>query len=133
MKHNILSPRNFTVGLAMTVAMSAAGTAQAVKYEFHGDLDHRFTVFTDQIGFPARGALVDGSQNENIGEVKYRLWTTAATDDDTVKGVVALELGGINFGSASDGGNFSGDARAVETRWAYLDYAAGPGRIKMGL
>ena len=133
MKHKTLKTRNILAGLAMTVAMSAAGTAQAVKFEFHGDLDHRFTVFTDQIGFPIRGALVDGSANDNIGEAKYRLWSTMATDDDSVKGVFAVEAGGINFGRAGDGGAFSGDGRFLEMRWVYLDYAAGPGRIKMGL
>ena len=89
MKHKTLKTRNIVAGLAMTVAMSAAGTAQAVKFEFHGDLDHRFTVFTDQVRFPGSAELVDGSANDNIGEVKYRLWTTAATDDDQVKGVFA--------------------------------------------
>jgi hypothetical protein len=117
----------------MTVAMGATGSVQAVKFEFHGDLDHRFTVFTDQVRFPGSAELVDGGANDNIGEAKYRLWTTAATDDDKVKGVFAVEVGGINFGSAADGGAFSGDGRVVEARWAYLDYAAGPGRIKMGL
>lgn len=133
MKHKIRKTRNIAVGLAMAVAMGVAGTAQAVKFEFHGDLDHRFTVFTDQVRFPGSGTIVDGSANDNIGEVKYRLWTTAATDDDRVKGVFAVEAGGINFGRAVEGGAFSGDGKVVEVRWAYLDYAAGPGRIKMGL
>ena len=61
MKHKTLKTCNVLAGLAMTVVMGAAGPAQATKFEFHGDMDHRFTAFTDQIRFPIRGELADGS------------------------------------------------------------------------
>jgi hypothetical protein len=139
MKHKIRKTRNIAVGLAMTVAVSAVGTAQAVKYEFHGDLDHRFIVHTDQSRFPTNASIVDGSQNERVGNFKYRLWTTAATDDGSTKGVFAIEAGSVRFGRAGGagaglGGAFSGDGVNVETRWAYVDTdVGGPGRLKIGL
>ncbi len=123
----------------MTVAMGAAGSAQAVKYEFHGDLDNRFIVQTDQSRFPTNASIIDGSQNERVGNFKYRLWTTAATDDGSTKGVFAIEAGSVRFGrpggaGAGLGGAFSGDGVNVETRWAYVDTdVGGPGRLKIGL
>jgi hypothetical protein len=101
-KHKSLKTRNIAAALAMAVAVSATGTAQAVKFEFHGDLDNRFIVQTDQIGFPVTGTITDGSQNERVANFKYRMWTTAATDDGSTKGVYAIEVGSVRFGR---GGN----------------------------
>ncbi len=139
MKHKTLKTCNILAGLTMTVAMGAAGTAQATKYEFHGDLDHRFIVHTDQSRFPTNASIVDGSQNERVANFKYRIWATAATDDDSVKGVYAFEVGSVRFGrpggtGAGLGGAFSGDGVNVESRWAYVDAdVGGPGRLKIGL
>ncbi len=138
-KHKSLKTRNIAAALAMAVAVSATGTAQAVKFEFHGDLDNRFIVQTDQIGFPVTGTITDGSQNERVANFKYRMWTTAATDDGSTKGVYAIEVGSVRFGrggnlGAGTGGAFSGDGVNVETRWAYVDTdVGGPGRLKIGL
>ena len=79
--------------------------------------------------------LKDDGKTENFGEIKYRLWFEAATDNDEVKGVYATEIGGIRYGEGS-GGDFSGDGVNVETRWAYVDFAVPSNsdhRIKMGL
>jgi hypothetical protein len=139
MKHKKLSTRHIAAGLAMAVAMSAAGTAQAVKFEFHGDLDNRFMLFTDQGVFPSQAQITDPTTPENFGNFKYRLWSTAGTDDGSVKGVFAIEVGAVRFGSdgrlgASTGGAFSGDGVNIETRWAYVDFSVGrPGRLKTGL
>ncbi len=140
MKHKTLKTCNILAGLTMTVALGVAGTAQATKYEFHGDMDHRFLVHTDQIGLPNNGVLIDSSKNERLANFKYRLWSTMATDDDAVKGVFAIEVGNVRFGrpntlpaGAGQGGAFSGDGVNIETRWGYIDLGAGPGRLKIGL
>lgn len=139
MKHKSLRTRNIAAGLAIAVAMGATGSAQAVKFEFHGDLDNRFLLFTDQSRFPTNASITDGSQNERVGNFKYRMWTTAATDDGSTKGVFAIEVGSVRFGrptgaGAGLGGAFSGDGVNVETRWAYVDTdVGGPGRLKIGL
>lgn len=133
MKHHYLSTRKIASGLAIAVALGIAGTAEATKYEFHGDLDNRFLLGTDQSTFATNGIIAQRSQNERFGEFKYRLWSTAATDDGATKGVYAIEVGGKRFGQAG-GGSFSGDGVNVETRWAYVDTdIGGPGRLKIGL
>lgn len=130
--------RKASLALVATVALGTAGTAHALKLDFHGDLDNRFMVFTDQSLFPG-AQIVDGSSNERFGEFKYRLWTNVGTDDDKVKGIFAIEVGGTRFGNEASlgrasGGGFSGDGVNVETRWAYVDADIGkPGRIKTGL
>ena len=64
---------------------------------------------------------------------KYRLWTEVSSDDGAVKGVYAIEVGGVHFGNDDKGGSFSGDEVNVETRWAYTDFALSDGRMKVGL
>lgn len=130
------------LGLAMTLAsvLMLAGGAMAAEVSFHGDLNHRFLLYTnhfDWLRAEQRGVLNDGTVNENFGEIKYRLWTEAATNDGDVRGVFAVEIGGVRFGEDSRGGSFSGDNVNIETRWAYTDFQL-PGveqkaRVKIGL
>jgi len=120
-----------------------AGTAMAAKFDFHGDLNNRFMVYTDQAQWftlDKNGKTSEEKSKDSWGEIKYRLWVEAATDDDSVKGVYAIELGALRFGKGGDtgrstGGSFSGDGVNIETRWAYTDLAIPPtgGRAKVGL
>lgn len=123
--------------------VSLAGSALAAKLEFHGDLNNRFMVYTDQaqwFQFDSKGQTSEDESEDSWGEIKYRLWFEAATDDDSVKGVYAIELGALRFGNGggvgkSVGGGFSGDGVNIETRWAYTDFAIPKtqGRAKIGL
>ncbi len=59
---------------------------------------------------------------------RYRQWFTATSDDQKVKGVFAVEIGGVKWGYQSDslgkskGFGYSGDGVNVETRWLYTDF-----------
>jgi len=134
---------------AIVSSMSFVGVAAAADFAFHGDLDHRFQVYTNHADFLVndkfkKGGAIDANDtvSDSWGEVKYRLWAEAASDNKNVKGVYAIEVGGLEFGKSgsvgkSVGGNYSGDGVNIETRWAYLDMQV-PGvadkmRMKTGL
>ena len=128
--------------LIVHAALTGSASVQAAKFDFHGDMNNRFQAYTNQRDwFGGSGltgkenTLKDNGETENFGELKYRFWFEAATDNDEVKGVYATEIGGIRYGEGS-GGDFSGDGTNVETRWAYVDFGI-PGsldhRVKMGL
>ncbi|HEU5361358.1 MAG TPA: hypothetical protein VFU42_09420 [Candidatus Deferrimicrobiaceae bacterium] len=135
--------------LGVLLSIGLAGSAFAAQFQFHGDLNHRFLVYTDQAGM-FKGSETIGSTavdkdgiDESFGDIKYRLWVEAATDDGKVKGVYAIEIGAIRFGDGSTlggstkGGAFSGDGINIETRWAYTDFqlpgVASKARIMIGL
>ncbi|GAB6061937.1 alginate export family protein [Deferrisoma palaeochoriense] len=148
--------RTKSVSKTLAFVLAAAGLslpAAAAEFAFHGDLNNRFNVWTNHSEvYNTSGALEKGvskiqktasdSQNTTWGEVKYRLWTEAATNDGAVKGVYAIELGSVRFGRSgsvgkSVGGEFSGDGVNIETRWAYTDFQV-PGeghmpRVRIGL
>ncbi|MEA3466124.1 MAG: hypothetical protein U9R29_09010 [Thermodesulfobacteriota bacterium] len=134
------------VALALTLAMAAP--AFAVDFEFHGDFNHRFRMYTNHASFfngidkaeklNKTAIISDDTQNDTNAEFKYRLWTTASSDDGAIKGVFAVEIGAVEFGRSgslgkSTGGGFSGDSVNIETRWAYVDFALAGGRTRMGL
>jgi hypothetical protein len=126
--------------VGVVVALGLAGSAQAVEVKFQGDLNNRFGVYTDQAGMFSGSETIKGAGaakpidkdrvGESWGEVKYRLWVEAATNDGKVKGVYAIEMGALRFGNGAGiggstrtgGGNFSGDGINIETRWAYTDF-----------
>lgn len=130
------------MGCAAILLVGFVGTAMAAKFEFHGDLNNRFMVYTDQATWfqsDSKGTTSKEKSEDTWGEIKYRLWVNAATDDDMIKGVYAIEIGAVRFGRSgsgkSQGGAFSGDGVNIETRWAYTDFAlpATDGRMKVGL
>lgn len=131
--------KRFNVLLAVCLMLSLVSPALAVNFDFHGDFNNRFMVYTNHIDWfkSEKGSLQDGDVDESFGEIKYRLWTEASSDNDAIKGVYAVELGGIHFGeknySKGGGGGFSGDGVNIETRWAYVDFELGPGRTRIGL
>jgi hypothetical protein len=128
--------------------------ALGAEFTFHGDFNNRFMVYTDQSGlFAGAGEqsileprlIKKGGASDSWGEIKYRLWLDASTNDGKVKGVYAIELGALHFGKPpsltnagkSQGGSFSGDQVNIETRWAYTDFQL-PGvdskaRFRIGL
>lgn len=115
----------------LLLAFAAAGQpAGAVEFEVHGDLNHRFQLYNNQrdfftgFGSGGSGIVRDGDDAEaaNFGDIKYRLWAEASTEDRNVTGVFGVEMGGVRFGG-DDGGEFGGDGENLETRWAYVDFA----------
>lgn len=143
--------KKLTLLAGVALALGFAGSASAAEFKFHGDLNNRFMVYTDQAGMWSASETVKGTPidkdgiEESWAEIKYRLWVEAATDDGKVKGVYAIELGALRFGNGAGiggstrtgGGNFSGDGINVETRWAYTDFqlpgVASKARFKIGL
>jgi len=135
------------------LAVGIAGSAQAVDFQVHGDLNNRFMTYTNQGGMFSASETVLGTPivkdgiDESWGEVKYRLWVEASTNDGKVKGVYAIELGSTRFGfdlagppastGKNAGGAFSGDGVNIETRWAYTDFqlpgVASKARFMIGL
>ena len=120
--------------------LGVAVPAMGANFELHGDLNHRFLLYTnhhDWLNPDTQGEINDETVSESYGEVKYRFWMDASSDDGAVKGVFAIEIGGIRFGESADGGRFSGDGRNLETRWAYLDMQLPgvdtPARFSIGL
>ena len=141
--------RKLALLLGFMLALGFAGSALAAEFQFHGDLNNRFMLYTDQAGMFSRAESItttpidkDGI-DESWAEIKYRLWVEASTNDGKVKGVYAIELGAIRFGDGSalggstKGGAFSGDGINIETRWAYTDFqlpgVAGKARVSIGL
>jgi len=124
----------------MAFAFEAAGA----QFEFHGDMNNRFLIYTDRndwLNPEQLGTIGSKTVDATYGELKYRFWFEAADDDGDVKGVYAIEIGGVRWGregsGKSQGGSYSGDGVNVETRWAYLDLQT-PGveqkmRWRMGL
>ena len=117
--------------------------ALAVEYSFHGDLKSEFRINSNQSVFtaskefaaklnPKQSVISDDDVNDSFAALKYRLWTEAASDDGAIKGVFAVEIGGLHFGD-EDGGDFSGDGKILEVRWAYTDFALADGRLRVGL
>ena len=129
------------IALALTLAMAAP--AFAVDFTFHGDFNHRFRLYTNHVNFfdgagngwtsNAKKAIGKDDSNDTMGELKYRMWMNASSDDGAIKGVYAIEIGGVQFGNTGRGGAFSGDGTFIETRWAYTDFALAGGRVRMGL
>ncbi len=137
--------------LVALIVLGLTAPALGAEFTFHGDFNNRFMVYTDQAGLfagageqstaAARRIKKDG-RSDSWGEIKYRLWVDAATNDNKVKAVYAIELGTVQFGTPgslgkSTGGSYSGDSVNIETRWAYTDFQL-PGvdnkaRFKIGL
>ncbi len=138
--------------LVALIVLGLTTPVLGAEIAIHGDFNNRFMVYTDQSGLFAGAGEQSTAANRRIkkdgvsdswGEIKYRLWVDASTNDNKVKAVYAIELGALHFGKekttagASQGGEFSGDAVNIETRWAYTDFQL-PGvdrkaRFRIGL
>ena len=125
--------------ITLVFVLGATVPVLGVDFEFHGDMNNRFQYnnHNDWVrGGDQVGTLDDGSVDEFFGEIKYRLWFTAATNDNNVKGVFATEIGGLRFGEDSKA-EFSGDQIKMEVRWAYVDFqcpwSEKKARAKVGL
>ncbi|MDH3575794.1 MAG: hypothetical protein OET07_15970 [Desulfobacteraceae bacterium] len=138
--------------LAALIVVGLTAPVFGADIAIHGDFNNRFMVYTDQSGVfagageqstDAKRRIKKDGVSDSWGEIKYRLWVDAATNDNKVKAIYAIELGALHFGKpkttagASQGGEFSGDAVNIETRWAYTDFQL-PGvenkaRFRIGL
>jgi hypothetical protein len=143
--------KKFGVLLIFALVLGLAMPAVGAEFKFNGDFNNRFTLYTNQSGFfktageqttAADRRIKDDGQSDHWGNIKYRLWTTASTNDGAVKGVYAIELGALHFGrdgtvNRSTGGSFSGDSVNIETRWAYTDlqipFIESKSRLTIGL
>lgn len=132
--------KNYKLLLITFFTITITAPAFAVNFQFHGDMNNRFLINTNKMDWlqpGQKGEINSGNVSDSYGELKYRFWTNASTNDGNVKGVLALEIGGARFGETTQGGSYSGDGVSVETRWAYLDWQI-PGvmskaRLRMGL
>lgn len=119
--------------VALLAITAIAAPAMAATFVVHGDLNNRFNLYSNHSElYSGAGGLEQGvadtkligqeTTNTTWGDIKYRLWTEAATNDGKVKGVYAIELGAIRFGDSNKGGAYSGDGKNIETRWAYTQF-----------
>ncbi len=125
--------------ITLVFVLGATVPVLGVDFAFHGDMNNRFhyTDHTDWVTTTDQGGVLnDGSSTDFFGEIKYRFWFTAATNDNNVKGVFATEIGGLRFGEDSKA-EFSGDQIRMEVRWAYVDFqlpfVERKARFKVGL
>jgi hypothetical protein len=132
--------KRFGLLLIFALVLGLAMPALGADFSFNGDFNNRFQMYTNQNDFfvsEQQGIIRDKNVEDNFGEAKYRLWTEAATNDGNVKGVFAIEMGGIRYGESNKGGAFSGDGINIETRWLYTDFQIpffeGKNRLQMGL
>jgi hypothetical protein len=141
--------KRFGVLLIFALVLGLTIPAMGAEIAFHGDLNNQFTVFTNQAGVfrdageqdrknDSEEAIKDDGRSSGWGDIKYRLWADAATNDGDVKGVVATEMSGIRYGDESAGaGGFSGDGVVFKLRWAYTDlqipFVESKSRLNMGL
>ena len=98
---------------------------KAIQLEMHGDMNHRFQLYTNQNAFfvaEHKGRISDKDLEDTFGEIKYRFWFEGTSDDENVKAVYAWEVGGLRFGERDKGGGYSGDGVNLETRWGYIDF-----------
>ena len=137
--------KNLKILLVVALALLVAAPAMAATFTVHGDLDTRFLVYTDQLGFfggdSGAQVLDPDDRADSFGEIKYRLWMEASTNDGKVMGVFGMEVGSLRFGDASLGGSFGGDGKGttgnIETMWFYTDFQIpnvdSKARFRMGL
>jgi hypothetical protein len=113
------------LSLLVVLLVAATGSALAAEFTVHGDLNNRFNLYTNQAGVYGGAETISKTPvssddvEEFFADLKYRMNVTAATNDGAVKGVMALEVGGLQFGSDVD---YSGDELRFEVRKAYVDF-----------
>ncbi|MCK5681737.1 hypothetical protein KAI46_13090, partial [bacterium] len=136
--------KKLVVVIILLAAVLLAIPALAADVKIRGDFNNRFMVYTNHNDWldGEKGVLGDGTSAETWGEVRYRMWFDATTNDGKVKGVWAFEVGGLEYGKPgtvgrSVGGSYSGDGINTETRWLYTDFqlpwVTDKARIRMGL
>ena len=123
--------RKFKITVVILAIMGIAIPAAGANFAFHGDMNNRALVYTNHNDWlnannDSFGVINNKTVSDEYAELKYRFWTEIGDDDDNIKGVYAIEIGGVRWGregsGKSEGGSFSGDGANVETRWAYLDF-----------
>jgi hypothetical protein len=99
--------KRFGLLLIFALVLGLAMPAVGAEFKVNGDFNNRFTVYTDQAGLVAGAGdnstaasrrIKDDGQSDHWGGAKYRMWTTASTNDGAVKGVYAIEMGNLRYG-----------------------------------
>lgn len=128
--------------LGAVAVLLLAGAAMALEVAVHGDFSNELRLYSNQAEFfrgdfgyqtERQHKIGRSSASDSFVTAKYRLWSEIASDEGAVKGVYAIEMGGLRYGDSRRGGGFSGDGVNLETRWAYTDLALVGGRLKLGL
>jgi hypothetical protein len=147
------------MSLKKTVAIAAAAgalaavsmPAMAFENEFHGLFNAKFYLTNIDAGSAAQynpTTFNDSKKTSNFFEQRARLQYTAKASDD-LKLVTQFELDS-NFGGVMTGTNYRGittagtqsgqnsgaldaDSITLETKHVYLDFNAGPTKVKLGI
>ena len=119
---------------ACIALVGLAPCAFAAQVSVSGTMQTAGHVYTDQSNFfKNSGTALDDTQGQFL-YLKYRLESTIATDDNAVKGVFGIEVGGSTAYFGDTHLDYSGDDRDVlELMHAYTDFMLGNGRLKIGL
>jgi len=137
--------KNLKILIGVLLALVLATPAMAATFTVNGDMNTRFLLYTDQLGFfggDSGAQVLDKEDRPDSGaEIKYRMWVNASTNDGKVYGVFGFEVGSLRFGSAALGGSFGGDGKGtagnIETMWFYTDFqlpsVASTARFRLGL
>ncbi len=124
--------------LALALVFMGAFTAQAVNLEVHGQFGNKIQT-TNSTGLITGKTAADQLNNKDLddtwGELQFRLWTVASSDDGNVKGVWAMEVGTATYGDTTLG--FATNATEIENRMMYVDFQlpwfASSNRLAVGL
>ncbi|MCK5418586.1 MAG: hypothetical protein KAI93_08775, partial [Desulfobacterales bacterium] len=94
--------------IAILAMMGFVVPAMAANFAFHGDMNNRILVYSNHVDWlDARndsfGVINDDTVSDSYAELKYRYWTEISDDDNNIKGVYAIEIGGIRWGREGSG------------------------------
>jgi len=120
--------------VACVALVGLAPCAFAAQVDVSGTMQTAAHVYSDQAKFFSHSSAALDDTKDQLVYLKYRLETSIATDDNAIKGIFGIEVGGstARFGDANL--KYSGDSRdAIELMHAYTDFMLGPGRLKIGL
>lgn len=119
--------RIVTLLLAAGLICSAVSNASAVDTRVKGVWDFNFE-YSD--------ASFDKSSTNDRFKARQRLRTQIdLVASESLRGVMAFEIGDINWGNSSQGGSLGTDGVNVEVRYAYIDWVVPDTdlRVRMGL
>jgi hypothetical protein len=94
-----------------------------------------------QTGWAQEGAFADLPRLDGVkdmfAEIRYRPQLELSTLDGSIRGIWAVEIGGVRFGAKGvgrqEGGSFSTDGTNIETRHAYTELNGGGHQLQIGL
>ncbi len=140
------------MALVLAVFFAWAMSASAFQLEFHGEFGNKIQT-TNTLGMigkagndnvsPGNFYPIDELGNQDLddtwGELQFRLWGVASSDDGNVKGVWSMEVGTLRYGENDDDGSlaFENEGKDIEVREMYVDfqlpYFESENRLSVGL